>query len=253
MTNKELKKSLRIDKEELKRVKVLRGSSIEYAKKLPKGSSQTNRALHDLWSSGQYAVGVGKPGKEDDETRSKPNPNDMWPYIRTGENVKTESATFRDVFKELEHAEGKSRWALELLGALFVRSAKMLDHKDGGNKVIYEPPRVVLDEIKKDLPSMFGVPLEVFLQYIEAIALNEDVKYETLGHLRGKPYGPGAGRTNNLLTCAHLIGVLLKRVELVDFAYGFSMMRGVSPINMKTALVVFPMLGDSEGVIEKEV
>jgi hypothetical protein len=93
---------------------------------------------------------------------------------------------------------------------------------------------------------MYGVPLEVFLRYIDTIALNEEVKYHTKGIARGKPYGKGAGRENNLLTCARLIAVLLKRESLVDFADGFSRNRGVSTLSLSRARELFPMLNEPE-------
>ena len=122
----------------------------------------------------------------------------------------------------------------------------MLDHVEREGLIIYEPPVKVLNEIIKDIPTAYGVPIEVFLQYLEAIALNEDVKYATKGQLRGKPYGPGAGRMNNLSSCAHLIAVLLERADLIDYAYGYSQMRGVSPLTFKRALEYFPLLGNVE-------
>ena len=120
----------------------------------------------------------------------------------------------------------------------------MLDHVVRNGHIAYEPPAEILAEIKKDIPAAYGVPMEVFLQYLEAIALNEDVKYRTKGELRGKPYGPGSGRMNNLSSCAHLIAVLLERADLVDYAYGYSQMRGVSPLTFKRALEHFPLLGE---------
>lgn len=246
MANKNIniKKALLIDRIALKAAKEIRDKSIQDAIALEGGPSQEEQVFHVFWKEGEFEVGVGKPGKEADRKGELTNKNDMWPYIRQNGSLKVESATFKDVFRDLQHAANKSRRALELLGCLFVRSASMLDHEEKSGKVIYVPPVEILEEIKKDVSTLFGVPLEAFLQYTEMIALNEDVKYHTRGEARGKPFGPGAGRKNNLLTCAHLIAVLLGRAELVDFAYGFSMMRGVSPITMKKAKICFPLLGE---------
>lgn len=213
---------------------------------LERGPSNTDMVYHDLWESGEYKVGVGKPGKEATRKGNAININDMWPYIKEGNSFKKESASFKDVFKELEYVANKSRRSLELLACLFVRSAFMLDHGVNDDKVVFLPPEEIVKEIKKDIPDLYGVSLEAFLQYVEMIALNEEVKYHTRGEARGKPYGPGAGRKNNLLTCAHLIAVLLGRASMIDFAYGFSMMRGVSPLSLKKALVYFPFLEGNE-------
>lgn len=249
MPNKDIKKILSIDRAALKVAKGLREKSINDAIILETGPSKEKRKFHTLWKLGKFEVGVAKPGKEVDRKGDQANSNDMWPYIKEGGSFKAESATFRDVFRDLQHAANKSRRALELLGCLFVRSAFMLDHETKDDRIIYTPPKIILEEIEKDVATLYGVPLDVFLQYVEMIALNEEVKYYTKGKARGKPYGAGAGRKNNLLTCAHLIAVLLGRAELIDFAYGFSMMRGVSPITTKKARIFFPMLGEDD--IEK--
>lgn len=244
MKNKDFQKILIIDQAALKAGRELREKSIEDAIALKTGPSKDKRIFHALWKSGGFEVGVGKPGKEVDRKGDQANINDMWPYIKKNGSFKTESATFRDVFRDLQFVANKSRRALELLGCLFVRSAFMLDHEVKDGRVIHSPPKTILSEIEKDVPALYGVPLEVFLQYVEAIALNEEVKYYTKGKVRGRPFGSGAGRRNNLLTCAHLTAFLLGRVEVMDFAYGFSMMRGVSPISMKKARTCFPLLGE---------
>jgi hypothetical protein len=237
---------LSIDKESLKLGKELRKKSIEKAIGLEIGPSQDARVLHPVWNGNGYEVGLGKPGKEAITTRSRVNKNDMWPYVRSDAGVISKDATFRMIFKELEHMHNKSRYALELLACLLVRDAYLLDHKEVDGKIIYSPPQAIVDEISKDIPQIFGIPLEAFLRYLDAIALNEDVKYYTLGEDRGKAYGTSAGRPNNLLTCAYLIAVLLGRAELVDFAYGFSRMKGVSAIPLKKAKECFPLLSIKE-------
>ncbi|MEK7514603.1 MAG: hypothetical protein AAB587_02165 [Patescibacteria group bacterium] len=250
MSPQDLRKLLIVTKEALKAAQKLREKSIEDAIALESGSSPAEKKFHPLWTSDKFEVGVGKPGKEVERKGELANTNDMWPYIKEGGSFKEESATFRSIFRELEHLV-RSRRTLELLGSLFVRSAFMLDHEVKEGRITYVPPQKVLEEIRKDVLQVYGVPLEVFLQYVEAIALNEEVKYYTRGKARGKSYGPGAGRQNNLLSCAHLVAVLLGRAGLVDFAYGFAMMRGVSPISIKKAKVCFPMLGADSGSIEE--
>lgn len=248
------KKALVITKEDVRAAKELRKKSINDAVALPAGPSRDSMRHHPLWSGHGYEVGVGKPGKE--TTRKRPNPNDMWPYIKKGDVFEPKSASFSDIFHELEHMTNKGHRSLELLGSLLARSAFMLDHAISGDRVIYVPPEAVIREIAEDIPTMFGVPLEVFLQYLEAIALNEDVKYQTNLNTSGKSYSKSAGRPNNLLTCAHLIAVLLGKAGLVDFAYGFSQQRGVSALNPKKFPTCFPFLvSESEQTkdIAKEV
>jgi len=238
--SKKLTKILQLDPAEIKAAKVLRTKSIEDAVLLPGGLSRSEMLHHVLWSGHGYEVGVGKPGKETE--RKNPNPFDMWPFIRKGGVFEEKSASFGDIFHELEHMSNKSRYSLELLGCLLARSALMLDHKSEDDKVVYVPSEIVLAEITKDISSMFNVPLEVFLQYLETIALNEDVKYQKNLNTKGKTYSKSAGRPNNLLTCAHLIAVLLGKASIVDFAYGFAQQRGVSAIKVTQLPSCFPML-----------
>ena len=238
--SKKLAKFLQLNPEEIKSAKALRLKSIEDAVSLPGGPSRSKMLYHILWSGKGYEVGVGKPGKETE--RKNPNLYDMWPFIRKGNVFEEKSASFGDIFHELEHMSNKSKYSLELLGCLLARSALMLDHISVDNKVVYSPNEVVIDEISKDIPSMFNVPLVVFLQYLETIALNEDVKYQKNLNTKGKQYSKSAGRPNNLLTCAHLIAVLLGKASMVDFAYGFAQQRGVSAIKIAQLPSCFPLL-----------
>lgn len=238
--NKTLNDLLCLDKEEMNEAKKIRAKSIHDASILPSGLSRDKMNLHVLWKGEGYEVGVGKPGKETE--RKRPNPYDMWPFIRKDGNFVGKSASFRDIFHELEHMSNRSKYSLELLGCLLARSGLMLDHQIENEHVLYTPSEVVLDEIKKDIPSVFNVPLIVFLQYLDAIALNEDVKYQMNLNSYGKAYGKSAGRPNNLLTCVHLIAVLLGRAGIVDFGYGFAQQRGVSAIKMSLLSTCLPML-----------
>jgi len=233
-------KVLNLDTPLIKAAKELRTKSIDNAVALSRGSSRKDMDLHVLWSRGGYEVGVGKPGKETE--RKNPNVNDMWPFIRKGDGLQEKSATFDDINFELEHMGNRSPYALELLGCLVVRSALMLDHVIKNGRVTYEPPEEIVREITKDIPELFHVPLPVFLQYLEAIALNEDVKYQRRLNASGKPYSKDAGRPNNMLSCAHLIAVLLKRTSMVGYATGFSKKRGVSPLAKKDLTGAFPLL-----------
>ncbi|MDP2630099.1 MAG: hypothetical protein Q8P56_01705 [Candidatus Uhrbacteria bacterium] len=241
--SKKLAAILQLDPGQTKEAKALRTKSIDDAVLLPGGPSREKMKHHVLWSGHGYEVGVGKPGKETvTKNVINPNVNDMWPFIQKDNIFEDKSASFDDIFYELEHMGNRSRYSLELLGCLLARSAFMLDHEIIDGKVVYVPPKVVMDEISKDITTMFKVPLGVFLQYLEAIALNEDVKYQRRLNTKGKPYAKAAGRPNNLLTCAHLIAVLLGKTSVVGFATGFAKKRGVSPLDVKQLTGCFPML-----------
>ncbi|MCA9327294.1 hypothetical protein KDA14_02075, partial [Candidatus Saccharibacteria bacterium] len=87
--------------------------------------------------------------------------------------------------------------------------------------------------------EIYGVPPLVFLHYLNALALNEDVKYHTLGY----DIVTGTGRRNNMLTCVNLIGVFLGGVSIVEFAGQFSRPpAGISAISQKKMREILPLL-----------
>jgi hypothetical protein len=83
---------------------------------------------------------------------------------------------------------------------------------DFNNEPIRKP--VKLRRRNRELPANFGEPIEVFLHYLELIALNEDVKYHTLGH---DVFGTGVGRYNNLMTYVIIIDILIYRIFILIF------------------------------------
>ncbi len=252
--NTKLNKILAIERAMVREARALRMKSIDDAVGLSGGPSRKEMHHHVLWRGGGYEVGVGKPGKETERLKSSnPNLNDMWPFIRKGTEFDQRSATFSDIFHELEHMGNRSRYSLELLACLLARSACVLDHEIIDGKVAYVPPKAVMEEISKDIPMVFNVPLEVFLQYLEAIALNEDVKYQRRLNSNGKAYGKSAGRPNNLLTCAHLIAVLLGRASMIDFATGFAKQRGVSALPLPQLFACFPMLEIKKDELQNDI
>ena len=133
---------------------------------------------------------------------------------------------------------------LELLACLLFRSAFMLDHQEqqpGSGRWRHEPPEAVVRAIEEQSPVMaagqYELPFRVFLHLIDALAWNEDVKYNP------DPASiQNRGRRNTLLTCVNIIGVFLDRVSLVDFVGLIIRGRGVAPISVIAAKRYFPML-----------
>ncbi len=247
----ELRRLLSVEKTDFSNAKVRKMVRINEAIAWPAGTSQVNKAYQAIWAGNQYEVRLGKPGKEAEPTydacRYKDghkgnNPNDMWPCIWDGKRIIDKSATFTDVFDELQALIRTEPVCLELIACLLFRSAFMIDHIDiGGGRWRYHPPRYVVDLIAQYAPSAYGVPTEVFLHYLDALAWNEDVKYHTLGYDITKG---GTGRENNLLTCVNIIGVFLDKIPLSKFAGAFARPPvGISAISRKKALEVFPLLG----------
>lgn len=232
-----------------KRAGLRRLSIINEAITWPKGPDQEHKVPTTLFSSGLYVVRLSKPGKEAapeyDNARYKDgikgnNPNDMRPEIVINGKLLEKNATFVDVFEELQKIHLTSPEGIRLVACLLGRSAYMADHVEmSPGKWRYSPPTELLDRLKILIPEAFGVPIEVFLHYLDALALNEDVKYHTLGY----DVTTGTGRRNNLLTCVNVIAVLLGKVGIASFAGSFARPPvGISAISLKKMREIFPEL-----------
>jgi hypothetical protein len=194
-----------------------------------------------------YEVGVRKPGKEADWEPPRTNPNDMLPTIRFNGEVIEYAPGFTAIFEVLQDlGVGRNTLALELIGCLLFRSAFMLDHEEMEPACWrYVPPASVVADIEKWTPTAADLPIQVFLHLIEALALNEDVKYKTLNYDIQKGYG----RRNNLATCAHIVAVFLGRASLVKFAGSLARPpSGVAPITRVGAEAAFPLLAGRTSV-----
>jgi hypothetical protein len=202
-----------------------------------------------LFDKNGYIVQLSKPGKEAASeymgARYKDghfgnNPNDMRPEIIKGDEMVKGLASFTEIFEELQRLHLVSTEGIKLIACLLARSAYMLDHiVDSPGVWRYSPPPNIVEKIARLIPDAEGVPVEVFLHYLDALALNEDVKYLTLGY----DIKTGPGRRNNLLTCVHVIAVMLGLASIAKFAGSFSSIpRGISPIAYKTMLEIFPVL-----------
>jgi hypothetical protein len=225
-------------------------ASVTEAVAWPSGT-QDELVFQTVWQGEPYSVRLGKPGKEAaadyancryrDGHRGN-NPNDMRPSIfRGGELVEKHIASFVQIFDEIQKlSESGDDDALELIGALLFRSAFMIDHVEiEPGKWRYQPPVEVIAELKRILPLAEGLPIEVFLHFLDALAWNEDAKYHTLGY----DIRTGTGRRNNLLTCVNLIGVLLNEVRISKFSGNFGRPPvGISAISNVEAYRIFPAL-----------
>ncbi len=220
----------------------------------PKGANQEQRIITEIYHCGNFRVAVGKPGKEaapnfkrkhyvTGETTN--NPNDMNPFvIKNGKKIGND-LTFEALFEQIEHLMSADRFGLELLGMLIFRLAFMLDHyRDQGNHWRYIPPKITLSILKTRLPKVGEVPTDIFLYFLDVLALNEDVKMHTLGYENAKE---DYGRVNTLLTFAHLVAVCLNRRSLAKFAGTFARPpAGLAPLpKIKGLFETYPLLSAS--------
>lgn len=229
-------------------------TSVQEAISWPKGLDQEHKISTPIFSRDEYIVRLSKPGKEaaPDYSGSRykngglgNNPNDMRPEITIDGKLLEENATFTDIFEELQKIHLKSIDGIRLVACLLGRSAYMVDHEEIEPGIWrYLPPKEAIERLMGLIPVAYGVPIDIFLYYLEALALNEDTKYFTLGYDITKD----TGRRNNLLTCVHIIAVMLGEASIAKFAGSFaSLPRGISAISFKKMLEVFPELGPGKG------
>jgi hypothetical protein len=215
----------------------LRKAAMTEAILWPKGASMAAQVFTPVYAAAGYEVGVRKPGKEAEPGYSKPNVNDMLPCVRSGGVDIQLVPSFEQIFGQFEMVFQRSPEAAELLGALLFRQAFMLDYVLTGSRVRHSfKPSFI--EFEREIPEMGGIPSRVYLWLLEMLALNEDVKYTTLGYdLAKKP----VGRKNTLLTCAHFVAVLIGRVKMSTFA-GALTRANVAPLSQENGRAYFRFL-----------
>lgn len=227
-----------------------REAAIAEASAWPSGPSVRKKIITEVFAEGDYVVSLGKPGKEAAPGYDPHNPSDMTPIVHYRGGDLGYLPSFTDLFVGLQNAAtdaGASNQSLLLLGHLMARSAYMLDHREYRPGVWrYAPPDTVMSLLSADIGFVDGLPLRVFLEVLEAIALNEDVKYSMRsGRLTN------AGRVNTMLTFAHLCAVFANRAGLGSFAGAFARPPiGVAPLSQTDVRRVFPLLEPDTARIE---
>ncbi len=202
------------------------------------GPDQENRVYTEVYSSGDYSIGVGKPGKEASpdykgfrnyKTGIKGNnPHDMNPHILLNGKKIEKDATFEEIFGEIEKMKQDDLFGLEIFGTLLYRMAFMLDHKlnENGNWR-YSPSEDIISLLEERIPKISEKPMKTFLYFLDILGLNEDIKVTEGGHGVSQDYG----RINTLLSFCHLVAVILERKPLYKFAGQFSRPpSGMAPI-----------------------
>lgn len=224
------------------KVKDKKEALIRKAKELSGKTEKGTFDYHTIWQSedSRFKVGVSKFGKEYylqtitwKDGHKGNNPNDMRPTVWVDGKEIEFDGSFDHVFNFFQHVSHIDTRALEILGCLMFRNAYLLDHDEELN---YRPSRDAIEYINSVLPEYEGISIEAYLHYMEMIAWNEDVKYDTLGY----DVHTGIGRKNNMLTNAHIIAILLGKGSLSKLCSQFSRPPvGVSPIAQSLAKEVF--------------
>lgn len=246
--------ALKLTSEKLKSLnktaQLIRINMVNEAIGWPKGPNQTQRKTHKIYSFGNYYIGVEKPGKEAVEdykgctnfiTKEKiNNKNDMLPVIYYNELKQEKNYTFEDIFHGIELLMRSDLIALEILGMVLFRMAFTLDHKEtpeGNHRLSINP--TVINFLKEKIPTILDVPTEIYVYYLDVLALNEDVKYFTLHY--NPELKADYGRVNTLLTLVNLIAVILNKKSISEFAGSFARPPvGISAIQKTKITKYFP-------------
>lgn len=192
-----------------------------------------------VWENGNFSVQFGKYGKEYYRTERR-NINDMFPAVFENGEINEFDASFRAIFRLVENLYiNHDNEAILVLACLFIRNAFLVDHERINGNFRYNPPQVAIDFLEQRIGSHHGVPMSAFMQYIDAIAWQEDVKYTTLG----KKITNDVGRTNNMLTYARFCACLLGRSSYAEMLNKYSM--GVSALPKNEIAQTFPELKTS--------
>ena len=136
----------------------------------------------------------------------------------------------------------KDERALEVFGTILFRMAYMLEYNiNNKNEVRLNISEEALILLENKCPKVKGIPIKIFIEMLEIISLNEDVKYHTLGY--NENFKNGTGKRNNLLTYVRLVAVLLERESFFSFAGSFARPPvGISAISNLKVFEVFPDL-----------
>lgn len=198
-----------------------RTAAVSEAISWPRGESQEAQIATTLYTHTddfgyRWAIHLSKPGKEAfRQTRN--NPNDMIPRITRDDIEIPYGEAFAGIWNEIENISrtGNGQFAIELIARFVVASAFMVCHEevspDSGIWRISTSESMQrfytdLEGCTRTTTYIQGnIPLRVFLFLIEAIALQEDVKYFTLNQ---NQFVGSQGRVNTLNTTAGVIRYL---------------------------------------------
>jgi len=242
-----------------KEVKEKRTLRIKEAINFPLGTKEN--PTHNIISKiGKTEVYFNKPGKEYFREGKTQNINDMTPGV--GDYY--DKYSFGDIWKDLLNISVcLSEDSLKKLFVIIYRLAYLLDCKEVDGKVRFEPCTEIMDEInniqKEINKANKDFKVLEFLNFIDILGWNEDVKYQA--DLSFKP--PRKGRINNILTMISIplmyknfVNMVIENKNnlenvdystLIDIAQDFARTRGVAPIsNVKLVEHLSPFLIDEK-------
>ena len=225
-------------------VKNKREMRIKEAIKFEIGTKEQPK-IHMIGELNNNKVYFAKPGKEYFRAKKR-NENDMTPYVG---NL-YDRYSFGDIWKDMLNLSIRiSKESYKQLNVLLYRLAYLMDCTIVDNKVRYEPTGEVaatIEKIQKEIDSK-GYDFKVleFLNFIDILSWNEDVKYQATCEFNKYK----VGRINTVLSIILIPLIFEEFVEniiekkdylrdldyssLIEVAQNFSRTRGVHPMSNK--------------------
>ena len=216
---------------------------IENSISLETGTKE-NPIEHNILNFLDYSLNIMKPGKEAFEDKEEElNLYDAPPVVR----FKGEKLNFDPSFKFITDSIYKKKSELpnninmEIFAALLIRNAYLLDHFIENDMVVYKTPKIASSIQHDFIKDKDGIPIPplIFINYIDLIATNEDVKYykkkekEKNAKKTPKQYiQDGTGRFNCLLTLVHALAIYSNKVEPYELVNKF-LRTGVQKLHTK--------------------
>ena len=225
-------------------VKIKREMRIKEAIKLETGTKEEPK-IHIIGEINNNKIYFAKPGKEYFRI-NKQNVNDMTPNV--GDLY--EKYSFGDIWKDMLNLSVRiSKDSYKQLNVLLYRLAYLMDCTTVDNKVRYEPTgevMAIIEKIQKEIDEQ-GYDFKVleFLNFIDVLSWNEDVKYQATCEFNKYK----VGRINTILSLISIPLIFKEFVDkiidkkdylreldyslLIDVAQNFSRTRGVHPMSNK--------------------
>ena len=227
--------------EDVKRKRIMRiKEAIEFevgTKEMPKE--------HLIGIVNGHKVYFKKPGKEYFREKKR-NINDMTPCVEDF----YDRYSFGDIWKDMLNLSVRiSEDSYKKLNVLLYRLAYLMDCQEIDGKIRYNPTGEIYEiikDIQKEIDlKKYDFKVIEFLNFIDILSWNEDVKYQT----ECKFENPRKGRINTILSLISIPLIFKEFVDLViekkdylheldysiliDVANNFSRTRGVQPISNK--------------------
>lgn len=231
----------KIQKGHPEEVRVKRELRIKEAINFETGTKE-NPQIHIIGEVNHNKIYFLKPGKEVFR-KTKVNINDMTPGV--GELY--EKYSFADIWKDLLNLSCQiSNDSFKQLNVLLYRLAYLMDCTIEGEKVRYAPKGEILEiieNIQKEIDSKsYNFKVLEFLNFIDVLSWNEDVKYQSSCVFQKNK--ERVGRLNTVFSVISVPLVFKEFVDkmlknevdyplLIDLAQNFSRARGVHAIPNK--------------------